>query len=113
MSTIDREALAAWLSTDRPPQLVAALSPWQFERGRIAGSRHFTSVDAALRTLERDRPVVVYCAGDPCPASRYAARLLRQHGFAHVVRFAGGLRDWDAVAADEPKTDRVAVEGAR
>lgn len=107
MSTIRREALSAWLASEQPPQLVAALTPWQFERERIAGSRHFTSVDAAVGALEHDRPVVVYCAGDPCPASRFAERALRAHGFRHVVRFPGGLREWRRGA---PATPNLVVE---
>lgn len=94
--TVDAADLATWLRGDRPPQLVAVLSTWQFRTAHIAGSLHYESVEAGLRSLSRDEPVVVYCAGDPCPAARWAARLLRARGFRRVVVFPGGLQEWAA-----------------
>jgi rhodanese-related sulfurtransferase len=88
--------LAAWLASGRPPQLVAALTPWQYERAHIPGSLWFADLGAALTTLRRDRPVVVYAPTEPCPAARFAEHALRSHGFASVTRLSGGLDAWAA-----------------
>jgi rhodanese-related sulfurtransferase len=86
--------LADWLASRRPPQLVAALTPWQFEHAHIPGSLWFADVGSALAALRRDRPVVVYAPTEACPAARFAERALRSRGYVDVARLAGGLDAW-------------------
>ena len=93
---LDPTRLAAWLASGRPPQLVAALTPWQFDHAHIPGSLWFEDLGHALDHLHRERPVVVYGPPEPCPAARFAERALRAHGFETVVRLGGGLDAWAA-----------------
>jgi len=42
----------------------------------------------------RSGPVVVYCAGRTCDASRKAAQRLEDAGFTDVLEFEGGMQEW-------------------
>ncbi|MGB3634104.1 MAG: rhodanese-like domain-containing protein, partial [Rubrobacteraceae bacterium] len=55
---------------------------------------------------------VVYCSNPACVASRAAYKMLTQHGYTDVRRYAGGLEDWDAAGyalEGEPKTFRPVI----
>ena len=54
-------------------------------RGNLEGR-----VEQALP--DRERPLVVYCAGGS--RSAFATRTLHELGYAHVVNLAGGFTDW-------------------
>jgi rhodanese-related sulfurtransferase len=92
--TITREELIALLDADAPIRLVMALGPGRFTAAHIPGSETFTSVEEGLAALSPADDIVVYCTGGH--ASILACRLLEQHGYRHVRRYAGGLADWDA-----------------
>jgi rhodanese-related sulfurtransferase len=68
-------------------------------------------VEARLRTLARDRDIVVYCT---CPNEASAARvakLLLDHGFSRVRPLQGGLDAW--VQAGYGIEDLPAAEAAQ
>jgi len=47
-----------------------------------------------LKTLPKDRPLLVYCAGGY--RSSIAASLLQRGGFGPVGEIAGGIAAWEA-----------------
>lgn len=94
--TIDRDELKARLDRGEPLQLVLVHGEWAYHLCRIPGSRIFTSLEAALAALRPDEEIVVYCTGNPCPASAIAYRLLAERGYSRVRRYPGGLADWHA-----------------
>jgi hydroxyacylglutathione hydrolase len=47
-----------------------------------------------LKSLPKDRPLLVYCAGGY--RSSIAASLLKRGGFASVGELAGGIAAWEA-----------------
>jgi hydroxyacylglutathione hydrolase len=47
-----------------------------------------------LKTLPKNRPLLVYCAGGY--RSSIAASLLQRNGFDRVAEIAGGLAAWEA-----------------
>jgi rhodanese-related sulfurtransferase len=59
------------------------------------------------RVGERTNPLVLYCAGPGCTASKKAANILERAGFDQVYVFEGGLQEW--VEADMPVASGVAV----
>ncbi len=65
-------------------------TPGEFRSGAYPGARNIPvqELDRRLGELDKDRPVVVYCASGMRSAS--AERLLRARGFADVVN-GGGL----------------------
>src|SRR3954471_23297935 len=68
----------------------------EYDQGTIPGSvfipRGHLESQAETRLLNRDQPVVVYCAGGN--RSAFAAETLEQLGFTDVVSMAGGFGRW-------------------
>src|SRR3954447_24239731 len=68
----------------------------EYDQGTIPGSvfipRGHLESQAETRLLDRDQPLVVYCAGGN--RSAFATETLEQLGFTDVVSMAGGLVRW-------------------
>jgi hydroxyacylglutathione hydrolase len=75
-------------------QIVDVRGESEWSTGHIAGARHLFLGELIDRIdeLPRDRPIVVSCQGGT--RSSIAASLLRAHGFANVINYAGGFADW-------------------
>ncbi len=80
--------------------LVDARLPHQYREGHIprAHSIPFESITsgypAALDLLPFEGPIVVYCEGGDCNASRNVASMLIDMGFENVSVFERGLDSW-------------------
>lgn len=48
----------------------------------------------AMKVLDASQPVVIYCDGGDCDASRNLAILLQQAGFSKIYIFEAGFPDW-------------------
>jgi rhodanese-related sulfurtransferase len=97
---------AATTSTELEPALVAKLiaegaelidvrRPYEYEGGRLAGSRNveMNELTAAAESIPRDRPVLFYCRGGN--RSGMAAQAFREAGYeAHNL--IGGIEAWVA-----------------
>jgi rhodanese-related sulfurtransferase len=92
---ITLEDLEEKLAKREPFQLVMTLGELAFKARHIPGSRNIHSKKSLLEQLRKDDDIVVYCTNELCPASIMAYRLLVDHGYSHVRRFAGGLEAWD------------------
>src|SRR5689334_25319734 len=68
----------------------------EFEQGMIPGSvfipRGHLESQIENRIPDRDRPVVIYCAGGM--RSAFAAKTLQDLGYSDVVSMAGGVGRW-------------------
>ncbi len=109
------------MDSDYTPQQVAALlqssdvqlidvrQRYEHDAGRIGGDRliELMELGAEIETLDRDRPVVVYCRSGS--RSAMAAEALRSAGFdAHNM--TGGLLEWSAAGLPlEPAGGHVAT----
>jgi rhodanese-related sulfurtransferase len=74
-----------------------------FERGHVPGAillnetRWEVLLPGFLEVWDPDKPIVVYCGNDACPAARNVrARLIRELGLdrARVFFLKGGLESW-------------------
>lgn len=77
-------------------QLVDVREPHEWEIARLPAARlvPLHRLDTDLDTLERSRPLVVYCHHGA--RSRAAAALLEEAGFTQVSSLAGGIARWSA-----------------
>lgn len=76
----------------------ACTSPSPCSRRRTWGERPKIPLDKlATRSgeLDKAKPVVTYCAGTDCHASREAAERLATMGFK-VRAYEGGIKEWKA-----------------
>ena len=94
IETISRDELKAKLDRGDDFRLVMALNEWAYNALHIPGSVRFDSIEQALTTLRPDEEIVVYCSDEACVGSQYAYKGLKDHGYEHVRRYAGGLSDW-------------------
>ncbi|MEX1193676.1 MAG: rhodanese-like domain-containing protein [Dehalococcoidia bacterium] len=84
---------------DAGAQVVDVLPPEDYARLHLPGAinlplSHFS--DETLTQLDRERPVVVYCADNECDLSPRAAARLAAEGFAEVYDYVASLADWGA-----------------
>lgn len=84
-----------------PLQIVDAREPAEFAVGRIGGAinlppgEFFGKVpDAVLQRLSRDLPIVVYCGGGNCDASKMVALRLKDLGFSQTFVYEDGFTGW-------------------
>jgi rhodanese-related sulfurtransferase len=88
-------------------ELIDVRRPYEYEGGRLAGSRNveINELTAAAETISRDRPVIFYCRSGN--RSQMAAQAFRESGYdAHNL--AGGIEAWDAAGRPlEPEHGEV------
>lgn len=86
--------VAQWRAEDDDLQILDVRNPGEAAAGAIPGSTLLPLPQLLdhLDELDRDRPVVVYCAGGY--RSAVAASTLRAHGFTTVADLAGGYPAW-------------------
>lgn len=95
MKLISREALKEKLDKEEDIKLVFALGDWQYRAKHIPGSLHFHDLQEALKVLDQNDEIIVYCSNPACSASIFAYHFLANHGYKNVRRYAGGLADWE------------------
>ena len=63
---------------------------------RIKGSIHVSNdkLAAYVEFLDREIPLVVYCASYICSASREAYKMLHKMGFKNLWAYEGGMNEW-------------------
>lgn len=87
---------AELLSSSAPPLAIDVRAPREREQKHIEGSMSIplNHLEENLKTLPRDRALLVYCAGGY--RSSIAASLLQRDGFDSVGEIAGGLAAWES-----------------
>ncbi|MCC5832084.1 MAG: rhodanese-like domain-containing protein [Chlamydiales bacterium] len=80
--------------------LINVLSSSSFEGGHIphsvnvpVESPNFVK-QVESQVVDHNAPVIVYCSGPECPASKNAAAKLEDAGFTNVMHFHGGMDEW-------------------
>ena len=93
---VTREELAKLREAGKAPVLLDVLPAASFEKLHIAGamSSPLANLEARAATLDKEAPVVTYCANYVCGASTKAAVALTKLGFKDVRDYKGGLLEW-------------------
>ena len=81
MNLISREELKEKLDNKEDFKLVFTLSDWHYRVKHIPGSLNLYKPEEALKVLDQDDEIVVYCSNEACPASRFAYAFLTSQGF--------------------------------
>jgi rhodanese-related sulfurtransferase len=84
------------LAADSPFTLVDVRSPESWDQGHIPGAVHLPGGKVRLRaeqTIDRERPVVVYCWGPACNGATKAALEFAKLGY-DVKEMIGGFEYW-------------------
>lgn len=87
---------AELLSSNDPPLAIDVRAPRERAQKHIehSVSMPLNHLVENLKSLSKDRPLLVYCAGGY--RSSIAASLLKRSGFAAVGELAGGIAAWEA-----------------
>lgn len=96
-SVVDAAQLESMIQKDKTLQLVDIRTPGEWQQtGTIKNASRINYYDtdfkAQIFKLDKERPVVLYCAAGG--RSRRAAATLAQMGFKKVYDYAGGMSDW-------------------
>jgi hydroxyacylglutathione hydrolase/adenylyltransferase/sulfurtransferase len=89
-------------------QLIDVREPYEWDAGHLAGARHIEldRVAAEAGTIDKDKPVVFYCAVGS--RSGMAANAFRRAGF-DAYSMDGGITAWNAQGLPlEPADGQVA-----
>jgi len=95
---IDTRGLEALIKAKIPMSVVDARTDQWFDGTIITGAQRLP-MDATKEVVEKTLPnknqlVVVYCAGEGCPASKMLAKRLEEEGYANVIDYHGGIHEW-------------------
>jgi hydroxyacylglutathione hydrolase len=87
---------AELLSSSEPPLAIDVRAPRERAQKHLEASVSLplNHLEENLKTLPKDRPLLVYCAGGY--RSSIAASLLKRGGFVSVGELAGGIAAWEA-----------------
>ncbi|MBI5454823.1 MAG: rhodanese-like domain-containing protein [Deltaproteobacteria bacterium] len=94
---IDRDELKGMMDSGESFVLVNVLGRHDFEKAHICGSINIPLEEIgreALRLINKDETVVLYCGGPACAASSIAGEKLSDLGYKDIWRFEGGLEAW-------------------
>ena len=100
MNTISRDELEAALESGEALTLLEALPEKYYRHGHLPGARWFPHDQARELSekllVEKDAPIVVYCANASCSNSHQAAQTLTELGYSDVRVYVEGKADWQA-----------------
>ena len=84
------------------PRLLDARPMADFRAGHIPGAQALpfelaTELLTSMQIeLQREQPIITYCARNDCDEGLELALFLRRAGYTNAVIFAGGLAEWRA-----------------
>ncbi|GFM32998.1 rhodanese-like domain-containing protein [Desulfovibrio subterraneus] len=93
--SVDAHEARTMLDADPQIQLLDVRQEKEYQEEHIAGAKFIplASLDDMLGEIDKERPVLVYCAIGG--RSRVAAQLLAGKGFEKVLNLSGGIKAWN------------------
>lgn len=78
---------------------IDARDQWDYSEGHIKGAINipefsFEPSNKLLKTIEKDKLIIVYCDGDECDTSKRLANRLMELGYKNTFVFLGGMNEW-------------------
>ncbi|MEO7906508.1 MAG: rhodanese-like domain-containing protein [Saprospiraceae bacterium] len=95
MKTITAKELKQCIDSGEPIKLVNALEENKFRLKHIHGSMNFYRREDIEKNCNKDEKVIVYCTDYACNKSIILYQLLEALGYKNVIRFAGGMIEWE------------------
>lgn len=95
---ISAEELKNQMETDANLVVINVLPAEYYDDCHIIGSINMplAELDDKIGGIEKDAPIVVYCAHAKCDLSSKAAKHLEQLGYTNVKMYEGGMKEWVA-----------------
>lgn len=88
---------------------VDARDQWDYSEGHIARAMNipefsFDPNSEIVKSISKDKMIIVYCDGDDCDTSKRLAFEMTKIGFKNVFIYLGGYSEWEQL---ELPTERV------
>lgn len=80
--------------------LIDARGPEKFSEAHIKGAVNFfggeleSRIPDILRSVPKDRVILIYCDGGECELSHHVAELLKNFGYGPMFIYTGGWAEW-------------------
>ena len=95
MKTITAKELKLRIDANEKLKLVNAMEENKFRLKHIPGSLNLFRREDLEKNLTKDEAIIVYCTDNACNKSLMLYQLLEALGYKNVVRFAGGMYEWE------------------
>ena len=95
MNTITAEELRERLDRGDDLKLVMTLNHWAYLAKHIPGTLHIPIYEDALQELASGDAIILYCSNPFCGSSLLMYRRLEKAGYTNLIRFSGGLLEWE------------------
>lgn len=95
MNTITAKELKQRIDSNEKLKLVNALEESKFRLKHIPNSLNLFRQEDLEKNLSKDEQIIVYCTDNYCNKSLALYRLLEELGYTRVIRFAGGMNEWE------------------
>ncbi len=95
MKTINAKELKQRLDAGEQIKLVNALEESKFRLKHIPNSLNIYRKEDLEKNLGSEKVIVVYCTDTDCNKSIILYQLLEALGYKNVIRFSGGLLEWE------------------
>lgn len=84
------------MSNNKKLLVINVLSSKYYHDCRIRGSINVPNdeLEEYAKPLDREVPIVVYCASYECSASMIGWKILHKMGFKNVWAYEGGMNEW-------------------
>jgi rhodanese-related sulfurtransferase len=95
--TITAEALKDKIDAKDDFILIEVLLPEKYAEWHLPGAINIPTDELereALKSIDKDTEIIVYCLSFTCKASSKAAKILRDLGYSDVIDYEGGKSDW-------------------
>lgn len=95
---IDKAEVQRMIIDEKDLVIIDVLSPESYAKAHIKGAINIPldklHNDDILKSLDKNKTYIVYCASKHCQASVKAAKILLEHGFKKVFDYKAGIADW-------------------
>lgn len=95
MNTVTAKELKQQIDNHEQLKLVNAMEENKFRLKHIPGSLNLFRREDLEKNLSKDECIIVYCTDNACNKSVMLYQLLEALGYKNVIRFAGGMNEWE------------------
>ena len=95
---IDKAEMQKMIKDQKNLVIIDVLSPASYAKSHVKGAISIPldklHDDSVLKTLDKDKTYIVYCANKKCQASTKGAKILLEHGYKNVYDNKNGIAEW-------------------
>ena len=93
---VSAEEVKNGLETNDNLVIINVLAEKYYRDCHIIGSINMPleSISKEIQGIDRNAPIIIYCANASCPVSGKAIKILQRQGYTNVSEYVGGMKEW-------------------